>query len=296
MFEILSSVWALDSRYYATAKSIILARIANGLPALDEQYSKPVSYTHVDAKGYPTMWYAGYQENQGIMAALSLQSQQMSSKYTAIIPVVGTIQKRSGLCSQGTKDYAAMLDYANQDDSVNSIVMEFDGPGGSVDGTKNFADAIYNSKKPVVAYVDGMSASAHLWLTAQTKQVFVNDATTAWLGSIGTLVVHIDQTAFLEKQGMKVQIIRADKSVDKAKGNAVEPLTESDIAAYKEQLNSITETFIADVKRGRGDKLTSKEDLFTGKMYDGATAIKYGLADKIGSLKDAVKAAQKLAS
>ena len=45
----------------------------------------------------------------------------------------------------------------------------------------------------------------------------------------------------------------------------------------------------------RAGKLSTKEDVFTGKVYNGADAKKHGLVDAIGSLQDAVNKAAQLA-
>jgi len=95
---------------------------------------------------------------------------------------------------------------------------------------------------------------------------------------------------------MKVTYITADRSTDKVKGNGTEPLNEEVIAMFKSDLNTINDTFITAVEKGRGDRLGSKEDVFTAKVYNGKDAIKHGLVDKVGSLQDAIRAAAKLAN
>ena len=316
MYDLLTSAcWALESKYYGLAKSRILARLGKGLPALSADESKPRHYAHVDAQGYPTMWVtragelagvpvppAGHGLNlaSGIAQVLAGRSGGASSANTsgskvAVLPVQGTVQKRGGYCSLGTKDLVAQLQAANRDPEIVAIVLDIDSPGGQVDGTEEFAQAVALSGKPVVAYIDGLGASAAYWIASQASSIFINSASTGYAGSLGVLCMSINQSAFLEKQGVKVEILRSSRAVDKARLNPVEPLSDDVRAAVQADLDQIGETFIAAVQKGRAGKLSTKEDVFTGKVYRGADAKKHGLVDAIGSLQDAVNKAAQLA-
>ncbi|MVN79338.1 hypothetical protein GO988_23660, partial [Hymenobacter sp. HMF4947] len=214
-----------------------------------------------------------------------------SGSKVAVIPVQGTVQKRGGYCSLGTKDLVAQIAAANRDPEISAIVLDIDSPGGQVDGTEEFAQAVALSQKPVVAYIDGLGASAAYWIASQASFIYINSASTGYAGSLGVLCMSIDQSAFLEKQGVKVEILRSTRAVDKAKMNPVEPLSDDVRAAVQADLDQIGETFIAAVEKGRAGKLSTKEDVFTGKVYRGSDAKKHGLVDAIGSLQDAVNKA-----
>ena len=309
-----SSCWALESKYYSLVKSAIFARLEAGLPALDASESKPRAYAHVDANGYPTMWVADALEVAGAQVqpqghGLNLASgiahvlagprgggsANTSGSKVAVIPIQGTVQKRGGYCSLGTKDLVAQLSAANRDPEISAIVLDIDSPGGQVDGTEELAQAVALSGKPVVAYIDGLGASAAYWIASQASSIFINSASTAYAGSLGVLCMNVYQGAFLEKQGYKVEILRSSRAVDKARMNSVEEMSPDVRASVQADLDQIGETFIEAVTKGRAGKLSTKEDVFTGKVYRGSDALKYGLVDKVGSLQDAVNQAAKLA-
>jgi protease-4 len=315
MYDLLaSSCWALESKFYSIAKAAIMARIEQGLPALDASESKPRQYSHM-ADGYPTMWVTqagelagldvkpqghGLNLASGIAQVLAGRSGGANSANTsgskvAVIPIQGTVQKRGGYCSLGTKDLVAQINAANRDPEISAIVLDIDSPGGQVDGTEELAQAVALSGKPVVAYIDGLGASAAYWIASQASHIFINSASTAYAGSLGVLCMNIFQGAYLEKQGYKVEILRSSRAVDKARMNGVEEITPEVRAAVQADLDQIGETFIAAVEKGRAGKLSTSEDVFTGKVYKGSDAKKYGLVDSIGSLQDAVNHAAKLA-
>jgi protease-4 len=212
---------------------------------------------------------------------------------------MGTMTKRSDYCATGTAEISAAIQQAFQDPNVSAIVLHMDSGGGDVDGTEALGNIIAQQVKPIVSFVDGLSASANYWAASQTNHVMVSSKTTSFVGSIGVLAMHVDQSAFLEKQGVKVSIIRSSKATDKARMNSVEPLTDELLADYTAQLDSIHNTFISTVKSGRNKALGRdaklSDSLFTGRVYNGQEAIKNGLADSVGTLSDAIRKADALA-
>ncbi len=315
MYDLLtSSCWALESKYYHLVKAMLLPRLEQGLPAFSEEEAVPRAYAHVTKNGHPTMWVTqagelaglpvpqshGLSLASGIASVLAGRSGGAGSANTsgskvAVIPVQGAIKKYGGMCSLGTKDLVAQLSAANRDPEIAAVVLDIDSPGGQVDGTEEFAQAVAASGKPVVAYIDGLGASAAYWIASQAAHIFINSASTGYAGSLGVLCMSMDQSAFLERQGVKVEILRSSRAVDKARLNPVEPLSDAVRAQVQADLDQIADTFISAVEKGRAGKLSTKEDVFTGKVYRGADALKYGLVDKVGSLQDAVNHAAKLA-
>ena len=295
------TAYALESRYYHLAKSRILARLGKGLPALSADELKPRHYGHVDEQGYPTSWLATatpagvWALSAAVAARLSGQGGVSTGAQVAVIPVQGTIQKRGGYCATGTKQLGAYLDQANADPSVGSIVLDVDSGGGAVDGTEEFAAKVKASKKPVVAYIDGLGASAAYWIASQAQHILINSATSGYAGSLGVLCTHVSQGQVLERQGQQVTILRSSRAVDKARFNAVEELTEELKTSILADLDTIAGQFIATVEAGRAGKLSASEDVFTGKVYNGQDALKHGLVDQIGSLQDAINHAARLA-
>ncbi len=74
------------------------------------------------------------------------------------------------------------------DFSIKSIILDINSPGGAVTGTELAADAVYaaNKRKPVVAYVDPLCASAAYWIGSQAGTI-VAATRAADIGSIGVL-------------------------------------------------------------------------------------------------------------
>jgi signal peptide peptidase SppA len=289
MHEILDvRVWALESFYLERAKSAILRRLEAGRDLADLEIPNPERSR--ESKDV----YAGMEYDEDLEAYVH---SNIDNKTIAHIPVLGSLTKRGGMCTRGSKHHINRIQKANDNPNIDAIVIEIDGPGGSVDGTEEFGMAVKNSVKPIVVFVDGMAASAHYWVASQAQHIVANSAITSWIGSIGTLVVHVNQQEWLAKNGMQVEIIRAPQSIDKARENSFEPLTEDAKARLLKELEEITDHFISTVKSGRGARLnTGDENIFTGKVYNGRDALAMGMIDEIGGLQAALNKAAELAT
>mgnify|MGYP006921379568 CR=1 FL=1 len=215
----------------------------------------------------------------------------------ALIPLKGVISKEAQPCDStpSTKEVAAWINQANADPNISAIVLVVDSPGGSVDGTEELAQVVAASQKPIVAWGDGLIASAAYWISSQASELYINQKTTSWVGSIGVISTVINMQKKLEAEGVTIAMVRDSTSVDKAKLNPYEAISPEVLAEHVASLDSIKSTFVNYVKQGRGEKL-SANDVFTGKLYNGQDAVKNGLADKVGTLQDAVNAAARLAT
>lgn len=288
MFSIIqSNFWAIDMAFAMRVKPYVLKSLEEGIPLMQ-----------VLPNVLKKEAIQNYDLSAEIQAVDVTQGQIRKNGNTANIAVIhlgGVMQKNSDMCTAGTVEVRKAIAAANRDTNIDGIVLAIDSPGGDVDGTEDLGNDIKNSAKPIVAYVDGLAASAGYWAASQAQEIVINSATTAYTGSIGVLCVHTDATEAMNKEGYKVTIIRADGSYEKALMNSVEPLSEEILASTKQRLNTVLETFKSTVRNGRGERLKS-EDVFTGKVYNGNESLKNGLVDAIGSLQDAANRAAKLSA
>lgn len=210
----------------------------------------------------------------------------------AVVPIEGTMS-RFGFCGMGNELTIDVLAAAAAEPVVKAVVLKGHTPGGTLDSTEILANAIRNFPKPIVGYVNGMVASAGVFALSQCDEIVMENSISASFGSIGVLMVYIDQAGALEKAGMKVTIFRASDSVDKARVNGVEPLSEELLTEIQTDLDEAMATFKGYVRRGRAGKLQSDE-VFSGKMYNKTKALALGLVDRAGALADAIKLARKM--
>jgi signal peptide peptidase SppA len=210
----------------------------------------------------------------------------------AVIPVVGELVNRgawigaaSGLVSY--EALSAQLAAAMADPDVKSIVLDIESPGGEAFGIEALANQVRaaRSVKPVVALTNDMAASAAYWLAAQADAIVASP--TSLLGSIGVVLLHVDQSGRLEQAGLKPTLIFA--GAHKVDGNSFGPLPDSVRADLQREVMIYYTRFTVGVGAGRGERLPSAAAQATeARSFIGEEAVAAGLADRIGSLAEAV--------
>lgn len=210
-------------------------------------------------------------------------------------PIKGVMMKDSGMCSIGTNDMKRALMRLGENENVKGVVLNVDSPGGSVDGTESFSNFISSFseryQKPIVAVMDGLTASAAMWSISGVDRIFVKDNTTT-AGSIGTLVAFNDFTEWEEKQGIKQHVVRATKSFNKSV--VIEEYLQGNDEKLMKTLDHANEIFLKTVQANRPTLNTSVVQnetpiVLSGEVFEGREIIKMGLADQMGGVEDAMK-------
>lgn len=199
---------------------------------------------------------------------------------TAVIPITGPIFRRANLFTEvsgatSVEILAQDLETAALDESIARIVLEIDSPGGQATGIADLAAMIRDASqiKPIVAYVDGMAASAAYWLAAAATSIVTSP--TGLLGSIG--VVGSYQP---EKDG-PIKIISSISPLKQAT-----PDTEDGRAEAQRVVDELAAIFVADVARYRGTTAaTVASDFGRGGVLVGAAAVAAGMADAVASFE-----------
>ena len=203
----------------------------------------------------------------------------------AVIPVFGVISQRMNLMSAmsggtSTEVLTKQIREAAADPNISAIVMNMDTPGGTVSGVTEAHSAIMDArnKKPIVAAVNAMSGSAGLWLMSAATEITITPSGSA--GSLGVYAMHVDDSAALEKEGVKVTYVAAGKF--KTEGNPHEPLGDEAKAYLQEHVEEAYAMFVADVAKGRGLSIKDvKENFGQGRMLNAQAAKAAGMIDKI---------------
>lgn len=213
----------------------------------------------------------------------------------AIFPVSGPIMKYNGECGEpGSIQRVSWLLDIERRQNVSAAILLIDSPGGQVDGTQSFVNAVKSFSKPILGLVDdGMAASAAMWLLSATDEAYAS-LESDQVGSIGVYTSILDYKGYLEKNGLKMHEIYAPQSTEKNKDyrEAVAGNYELVIA----DLKITADTFIASVKSNRRGLADASVDQWsTGRMFYAKEAQKIGLIDGVKSFEHVVKKASWLA-
>jgi signal peptide peptidase SppA len=180
-----------------------------------------------------------------------------------------------------TRHFARLMRALAVDDSVKSIVVVFNSPGGLVTGTPEAADALFAAResKKVTAVVDTLAASAAYWIAAQASEIVCLPSGMG-VGSIGVRMMHLDCSAMWKAAGIAPTFIYEGKY--KIEGNMFEPLGEEAKARYQLECQAIYEAFLKAVARGRGVSVaTVRDDFGQGRLLMPAECQKLGMIDRL---------------
>lgn len=219
----------------------------------------------------------------------------------AVIPILGVITQRANIMSEisgGTSSQmtAKAIRAAVADDTVRSIVLEIDSPGGEVYGTAELADVIFEARrsKYVMAVANSLAASAAYWIGSQASEFVVTPS--GEVGSIGVVAVHQEDSKRAEAAGVTTTVVRA--GANKWLTNEFEPLSAAGRASLQERVDEAHALFINAVARGRRvSQATARNNYGQGLLVGAAEALRLGMIDTIetfdAALARAMSAPQK---
>jgi len=189
----------------------------------------------------------------------------------AVVPITGFVS------SSSVDTVADDLREARENESIDAVVLKVDSPGGSAAASERLYLAVQRTAQemPVVASVQSMGASGAYYGMLPAERVYVTPA--SMVGSVG-----VRGTVPPPAPGYEIR-----SGPDKASGT---------MDQRREQIETLQRAFVGTVMKHRGDDLSiSREQVAHAKVYTGARAVDNGMADRIGSLSEAVDDAASMA-
>lgn len=206
----------------------------------------------------------------------------------AVVSIDGPLFRHASLISDfsGGTSYDAIaraIEVAEQARGIESILLRINSPGGEADGCNELAKRIAASSKPVRAHVDGMCASAALWLASQADRITAEE--TAEIGSIGVRVGLVDDSRADELAGVRqIEIVSSQSP-----GKRSRPVDDDVIGRVQVRIDDLADIFVGAVARGRGvSPETVLEEFGGGDVMIASKAEAVGLIDGIASFSEAL--------
>lgn len=130
---------------------------------------------------------------------------------------------------------------AVQREDVQSILLDIDSPGGTVNGTPELAQTVADAAKlkPVYAFSAGQMCSAAYWIASQCDAIYSTPS--ARVGSIGVMLPFIDSTEKFRSEGLKVEVFAAGRFKGMATPGV--PLSEEQRALIQSDIEEIAAEF-----------------------------------------------------
>lgn len=204
---------------------------------------------------------------------------------TAVVPIYGALGKNlnefEALFMTDYNDIETALIEAENDESVETILLDINSPGGTIQGLPELVNYMRTIEKPLVSYTDGMMASAAYWLGTVSPHLLISQ--TAEVGSVGVYVALLDESKALEMQGYKVEAISAGKY--KLDYSGYEPLSDEARARLQANVDKWHGRFKAAVQVN----YPVDDEYLEGQTFEGEEAVEVQMASGIvDSLSDAL--------
>ena len=178
--------------------------------------------------------------------------------------------------------------YASED-KIKGVLIRVDSPGGSVAASQEINSAIADFrkryKKPVYVSGGDMVASGGVLSIMNADKIFVNAGTL--FGSIGVIAQFQNLSELVKWAKMEFYNITAGEFKDS--GNPFRKMTFRERDLFENLLETAHDQFKQAIIEGR--KLDPKDVEFfsDGRVFSGVDAVEFGLADKVGTLNDAIR-------
>ncbi len=229
-----------------------------------------------------------------ILGAVVSGGEEEASCNVARIPIHGIIvTSGDGFMSLLGMGYLSSSDElidqirdADDDDTVDAIVLDIDSPGGLPVAADETMAALLDADKPVVAVIRGVGASAAYWIAAGADHIIASPASD--VGSIGVTMSYREIAESKEQEGSRW--IDLSSGFFKDAGNPERTLREEEQAYFKGQVDTLHEYMVSQIARAR--PAISRAELAAladGRAWLGVDALAKKLIDELGSFHEAMR-------
>lgn len=207
-----------------------------------------------------------------------------------VIDVVGPLVKRASgdFVSGGPTTYSEVendfMD-AVTDPKIRGVLLQVDSPGGEAVGCFELSNLIYSQRgsKPIYAIADGDAFSAAYAIASSAERLYVIPS--GGVGSVGVWAMHVDQSEWNKKQGLKPTYFYA--GARKIDGNPHQPLSEEASEVFQKEIDWRYEMFVDSVAKYRNMSAGTVKDT-EASLFFGDGGVEVGFADTIGTVADAL--------
>lgn len=173
-----------------------------------------------------------------------------------------------------------------EDKNIKAVVFRVNSPGGSALASDEIWREVKltNEKKKVIVSMGDLAASGGYYISAPATAIFAESGTIT--GSIGVFGM-IPYTGGMMEDKLGITFDRASSNTHSVM-TTNRRLTEEEMTIIQKSVNDIYDDFKSRVAEGRGMTKEQVEVIARGRVWTGEDALKIGLVDKLGGIRDAI--------
>ncbi|HUR12273.1 MAG TPA: signal peptide peptidase SppA [Flavitalea sp.] len=270
------------------ANDALQAKLVDGLyydDQVKEEIRNLVGASQLDAVNYiPVGKYAR-----------AVSYKESGAKDIAVIYAEGDIIDGKGQKGQiGSEEYRRMIRRVRLDKNIHAIVLRINSGGGSSLASENIWRelTLARKEKPVVVSFGDVAASGAYYVSCNADTIFTQPNTIT--GSIGVFALIPNLQKFFNNK-LGVTFDEVNTGPESAQLTVTRPLTDMQKRFIQAQVDTIYHDFKSRVAEGRKISMEFTDSIGQGRVWSGNRAIKIGLADRLGGLKDALDCAARMA-
>ncbi len=198
-------------------------------------------------------------------------------------PKIGIINLDTQVSGLLADVMAREIDFARRSDDIKGIVMVVNSPGGSASAGHDIYYMVRNlrDKKPIVASMDSLAASAAYQIGVGANEIYAKPASI--IGNIGVIMGQ-PQPETLSEQFVTTGPFKSTG------GSATSYLQKLDLLHA-----DFRDSVVAERMQAPNPLKLTPDEVATGEIWIGIEAEKYGIVDKLGSKLDAIDRAAEMA-
>lgn len=223
-----------------------------------------------------------------LMAAESpLKKHKDSGKNIAVLYALGDITESGSDGIASDRLVPVILDLADNE-NIDGLILRVNSGGGSAYASEQIWEALEQfkakSKKPFYVSMSDVAASGGYYISCGADKIYAEPLTLT--GSIGIFgIIPNIQPLLKDKLGVNTATVSTNK------GNfpsIMEPMSEGQRAAMQSYVDNGYELFVGRCAKGRKRSVDQIKAIAEGRVWDGQSALKNGLVDRLGGLDDAL--------
>lgn len=209
-------------------------------------------------------------------------------------PIVADIEEANSDEVIVPSRFLKMMKKLENNEKIKAVVLRVNSPGGSALASEVIWQAIQRlkSKKPVIVSFGEVAASGGYYISCGADYIFTDHHTIT--GSIGAFAILPNIQNLMQKNlGLNTDTVKTNMYADFM--NIWRPVQPKEYETIMHNIEKVYATFIDRVSQGRKLDKSYIDSIGQGRVWSGADAVKLKLADKVGTLEDAIAyAAQKV--
>lgn len=211
----------------------------------------------------------------------SVSNMGVTTPHTAIVEINGAIADDQ---DASANNIVSGLRAAFESEGSKAVMMVINSPGGSPVQAGYVYDEInrlrdLHPEKKVYAVIKDLCASGGYYIASAADEIYADKA--SLVGSIGVTAASFGFVDLMDKVGVERRNFTSGEN--KSFLDPFSPLKNDEKLFWENVLKTTHEQFVNVVKEGRGDKLTTDVDLFSGLIWTGEQSLDLGLIDGLGS-------------